>query len=52
MEINTCMSTRVIALCDITEGTQSYPGVGPIDFKRLFENVSSTTIFHVSILNF
>lgn len=49
-EKNTNMSTTVIALCDIAEGIQSLPGVGPIDFRRLFENVMPTTIFHVSIL--
>lgn len=44
------MTTTVIAVCDMPEGVSSMPGVGPIDFRRLFENAATNMLLHVSIL--
>lgn len=46
------MTTSVIVECDILEGVSSFPGVGPIDLRRLFEARIPTMVFHVSNLKF
>lgn len=43
------MATSVMAVCDISEGVTSMPGVGPIDLRRLFDNTIPDVIYHVSI---
>ncbi|GFY56518.1 PR domain zinc finger protein 13 [Trichonephila inaurata madagascariensis] len=43
------MNSSIIAVCDIPKGICSVPGVGDIDIRRLLENSTTKTYFHVEI---
>ncbi|GFR23556.1 PR domain zinc finger protein 13 [Trichonephila clavata] len=43
------MNSSIIAICDIPKGVCSLPGVGDIDIRRLLENSTTKTYFHVEI---
>ncbi|XP_071043730.1 zinc finger protein ZFMSA12A [Parasteatoda tepidariorum] len=45
------MSTSVLAVYDIPEGTCSLPGVGNINMIRLLEKSTNTTFYHVEVRN-
>ncbi|GFW31665.1 hypothetical protein TNCV_4683381 [Trichonephila clavipes] len=41
------MISSIIAVCDIPKGVCSLPGVGDIDIRRLLENSTTKTYFHI-----